>query len=140
MGCYKDDGLAVSKLTKKQTEAVKKKMCATFRKFGLEITIEANKKTVQFLDVEFDLEKDIFKPYLKPGDSPLYVNSKSNHPPSILKNIPKSINRRLSNLSSNEQVFKSVAPKYQEALDKAGYKFKLTFKPQETRKPSKKLI
>ena len=44
MGCYKDDGLAVSKLTKKQTEAVKKKMCATFRKFGLEITIEANKK------------------------------------------------------------------------------------------------
>ena len=73
MGCYKDDGLAVSKLTKKQTEAVKKKMCATFRKFGLEITISQN-KTVQFLDVEFDLKKNIFKPYLKPGDSPLYVN------------------------------------------------------------------
>ena len=48
LGCYKDDSLAVSKLTSKQTETLKKKMCATFRKFGLEITIEANKKQSNF--------------------------------------------------------------------------------------------
>ena len=103
LGCYKDDGLAISKLTKKQTEALKKKMCATFRKFGWEITIEANKKSVQFLDVEFNLENNTYKPYIKPGDIPLYVNAKSNHPPSVLKNIPEAVNRRLSNLSSDEK-------------------------------------
>ena len=65
LGCYKDDGLAVSKLTSKQTETLKKKMRATFRKFGLEITIEANKKTVQFLNVEFHLETSQYRPFLK---------------------------------------------------------------------------
>ena len=80
-------------------------MWATFRKFGLEITIEANKKTVQFLDVEFNLEKYTYKPFIKPGDIPLYVNAKSNHPPSVLKNIPEGVNRRLSNLSSDENMF-----------------------------------
>ena len=138
LGCYKDDGLAVSKLTKKQTETLKKKMCATFRKHGLKITIEANKKTVQFLDVELNLEKNTYKPYLKPGDTPLYVNAHSNHPPSVLKNIPEWINRRLSNLSSDEQMFNSVAPVYQEALRKAGYNFKLTYNPQKAKNRSKK--
>ena len=113
-------------------------MCATFRKFGLEITIEANKKIVQFLDVELNLENNTYKPYLKPGDIPMYVNSKSNHPPSILKNIPEGINRRLSNLSSDEQMFKSVAPVYQEALNKAGYNFKLRYNPQKIKNSSKK--
>ena len=133
LGCYKDDGLAVSKLTSKQTETLKKKMCATFRKFGLEITIEANKKTVQFLDVEFHLETSQYRPFLKPGDTPLYVNVNSNHPPSILKNIPEAVNRRLSNLSSDEEMFRSVTPIFQEALNKAGYKFKLTYKPQKSK-------
>ena len=138
LGCYKDDGLAISSLTKKQTETLKKKMCATFRKYGLEITIEANKKTVQFLDVEMNLETNTYKPYLKPGDTPLYVNANSNHPPSILKNIPEGINRRLSSLSSDENMFNSVAPIYQEALDKAGYKFKLKYKPEQTKNRAKK--
>ena len=57
------------------------------------------------------------------------INAQSNHPPSIIKNIPLSINRRLSALSSNERMFKSVSPIYQEALDKAGYKFQLKFQP-----------
>ena len=132
LGCYKDDGLAISKLTKKQTETLKKK-------FGLEITIDANKKIVQFLDIELNLETNSYKTYLKPGDTPLYVNASSNHPPSILKNIPEGINRRLSNLSSDEKMFKSVAPVYQEALNKAGYKFQLKYKPQKAKnRPQKR--
>ena len=113
-------------------------MCATFRKFNLEITIEANKKSVQFLDVELNLETNSYKPYLKPGDVPLYVNARSNHPPSVLKNIPEGINRRLSNLSSDENMFNSVAPIYQEALNKAGYNFKLCYKPQKGKNSPKK--
>ena len=130
LGIYKDDCLGVSKSTPRQIEAMKKKICTTFRKYGLDITIEVNKKSVQFLDVEFDLENDTHKPFIKPGDSPTYVHAQSNHPPSILRNIPEAINRRLSNLSSDEQMFLSVAPVYQEALDKSGYKFKLQYMPQ----------
>ena len=81
IGCYKDDGLGVSSSTPRQVESIKKKICETFRKFGLKITIEANKKIVQYLDVELNLEKGSFRPYIKPGNTPLYVHMKSIHPP-----------------------------------------------------------
>ena len=110
----------------------------TYNKFGLEIRIQTNKKSVQFLDVEFNLENETYKPFLKPGDNPLYVHIHSNHPPSIIKNIPEAINKRLSSLSSNEEMFNSVAPIYQEALRKSGYTYKLHFNPQVTHNPSKK--
>ena len=128
-GSYKDDGLAACRATPRVTEQYKKQICETFRKLGLQITIEANKKSVQFLDAEFNLEEGSFKPFLKPGDKPVYVNAKSNHPPAILRNIPKSINRRLSALSSDVDKFNSVSPIYQEALNKAGYNFQLEYNP-----------
>ena len=82
----------------------------------MSITVETNKTVVQFLDVEFNLQNESFKPYIKPNDVPLYVHQQSNHPTSVLKNIPAAINRRISALSSNEEMFMSVAPLYQEAL------------------------
>ena len=71
----------------------------------------------------------IFKPYSKPNDQHLYVNTKSNHPPNIPKNIPEAVNERLSNISSNEEVFKKAAKDYQGPLNEAGYKYELSFKP-----------
>jgi hypothetical protein len=47
----------------------------------------------------------------------------------VLKNIPASINRRISALSSNEEMFLSVAPLYQEAINNAGYNYKLKYDP-----------
>ena len=137
-GSYKDDGLALTRASARQTENIKKKICGLFQSFGLSITIEANKKQVQFLDAEFDLTLGTYKPYLKPGDTPLYVHSQSNHPPSILKNIPESIQKRLSALSSNENIFNEVAPIYQEALKKSGYNFQLKYIPPNPEKRSKK--
>ena len=119
-------------------KTVKKKISDTYNKFGLEITIQTNKKSVQFLHVEFNLENETYKPFLKLGDNPLYVHVHSNHPPSIIKNIPEAINKRLSSLSSNEEMFKSVAPIYQEALRKSGYTYKLHFNPQVTHNLAKK--
>ena len=104
---------------------------------GLKVTVDANKKVVQYLDVELNLIDESFKPFLKPNDHPLYVNVGSNHPPSILTNIPKAVNKRLSLLSSNENMFKSVAPIYQEALKNAGYKHTLTYQPTESAKNKK---
>ena len=108
-GIFRDDGLGVSSATPRQFENIKKKICETYRKHGLSITVEANKTVVQFLDVEFNLEKDTFKPFIKPNDVPNYVHHQSNHPPSVLKNIPAAINRRISALSSSEEMFESVA-------------------------------
>ena len=96
---------------------------------GLKITIEANNKIVDFLDVSLDLQRNIYKPFLKPNNPLLYVHRDSNHPPSILKNIPESINRRLSELSKNEDVFNEAAPQYQNALKNSGYNFELKFNP-----------
>ena len=130
LGIYRDDGLAVSTKTARETEKLKKKMAEIFKKHNLNITIEANKKRVEFLDVYFDLEKEEYGPYLKPNGAPIYVNAKSNHPPKILENIPKGVNRRLSSISANKEVFDQAAPLYQEALRKAGYQFQLEFEEQ----------
>ena len=70
----------------------------------MKITITANLKIV-----DFDLNMGTFNPYSKPNDKHLYLNTKSNHPPNIPKNIPEAVNERLSNISSNEEVFKKAA-------------------------------
>ena len=49
VGIYRDDGLGVCDLTPRGVEKIKKQMSAIFRKHKLEIIIEANKKSVEFL-------------------------------------------------------------------------------------------
>ena len=74
---------------------------------------------------------------MKPSSTPLYVHSQSNHPPSILKNIPESINKRLSNISSNKELLDEVSPPYQKALQKSGYNYKLKYEPQNKQRNNK---
>ena len=103
-------------------ELTKKKLCAIFKDNGLNITAEANRKDVNFLDINLNLDTGIYRPYMKPNDSPLYVNKNSNHPRGILENIPHSVNRRLSMISSNKEVFDLASPPYQDALRKSDLK------------------
>ena len=131
IGLYRDDGLAVLDQTPQKIEKIKKEICKVFAKNNLRITIEANKKVVNFLDVTLDLTTEKYKPYSKPIATPLYVHSKSNHPPCIIKNIPEAINKRLSEISSDADTFKEAAPPYQQALQKSGYSYTLKFTPQK---------
>ena len=55
------------------------------------------------------------------------MHKKSNHPPSILKNIPDSINKRLSEISSDRHCFDNAKTVYQEALNKSGYNYNLSY-------------
>ena len=135
-GLYRDDGLGVSKATPRQTDLIKKKLCTIFSKNGLRITIEVNKPTVNFLDVTLDLKNGTHRPFSKPGNIPLYVNSKSNHPPRIIQNIPKSINQRLSEIPSDKESFEQAAPLYQNALHISGYNHTLSFSSQSARPSS----
>ena len=126
-GCYRDDGLLVTHARPQEIENQKKKLCELFSRHGLSIEATANVKVIDFLDVLFDLNKNIFAPYRKPGDSPKYVHDKSDHPRKILKNVPVSVQKRLSGISSNEEVFRAAAPTYQRALNEAGYDHILTY-------------
>ena len=94
---------------------------------GLSITIEAYLQIVQYLDVEFDLRNGQYRPFRKPNSVPLYINCSSNHPPSVLKQVPDSIARRLSDISSSEEVFKQAAPAYQTALRNSGFDKNLSY-------------
>ena len=96
---------------------------------NLKITCDINRTPVNFLDITLDLKTSIYKPFIKPGDKPLYVNAESNHPPAILKNIPIGINKRISEISANQEVFDLASPLYQAELDRCGYTHQLKYSP-----------
>ena len=83
-GLYRDDGLAAFNKSPREIENIKKHICRTFSDHNLKITIEANKKCVNYLDITLDLKSRTYKPFTKPRNIPQYVNSHSNHPPSVL--------------------------------------------------------
>ena len=72
-------------------------------------------KTVNFLDITFDLQSNVYKPYRKANDKPTYINKSSNHPRSILKQLIKSIEKRLSETSSSKDIFDKSLKLYQDA-------------------------
>ena len=138
IGLYRDDGLAVFKnISGPESERIKKNFQSLFKKYGLEIIIECNKKVVDFLDVTFNLKDGTYKPYQKPDNKISYINVQSNHPPNIIKQLPKTIEQRLSNNSSNETIFNKAAPLYEKVLSEAGYDVKLKYNPNKKTKQKK---
>jgi len=96
IGLYRDDGLAVFKNVRgPESERIKKLLQALFKKNGLEIVIESNKKIVDYLTITLNLNDSTYKPYHKPTTNIQYLYTQSDHPPSIIKQIPKSIEKRL---------------------------------------------
>ena len=80
---YRDDALGVLKMTPRQADLMKMKICKIFKANKLSITIEVNLKVVNFLDITLDLNSGVYKPYMKPNDNPIYIHTKSNHPPAM---------------------------------------------------------
>jgi hypothetical protein len=130
-GLYRDDGLAVfKKKSGPQMEQIKKHIVEIFKSNDLNISIKCNMKIVNYLDVTLNLIDCTFKPYFKPDNLLTYIHAESNHPPSIIKQIPHSVELRLSTNSSNEKIFQKTTPLYTEALLKSGYKCTLSFQPK----------
>ena len=74
------------------------------------------------MDVTFDLLDGMYKPFKKPNDQLQYVNTASNHPPQVLKQLPSSLSYRLSNNSLNKQVFDMLKNEYEKTLRESVYK------------------
>ena len=121
VGLYRDDGATAQILSKKQADRTRKDIIAIFKSCGFTITVEINLPRKDMLDVTFDLPSGKYWPYRKPNNEPLYIHSKSNHPPSILKHLPKNINDRLSSISCDEAEFDKAKPAYEQALKNSGF-------------------
>ena len=138
LGLYRDDGLAICYSSPRQCENVKKQIVEIFKQEGLDVTADANMDKVDFLDVTLDIIDGTYKPFLKPGNNPVYVNVGSNHPLSVLRAIPSGVNKRLNCLSSDEKVFNEIIGPFQTALNEAGHNFKLFFYPELKSNKNKK--
>ena len=110
-----------------QSEKVKKELQVLFKKFGLNLIIECNKTTVNYPDITLNLLDGTYKPYQEPENTLQYIHKESNHPPYIIKQIPITIETRLS--KSNETVFRHAVKDCEKALKKSGYNVKLQYKP-----------
>ena len=130
VGLYRDDGLAVVN-TRSGRLCVKerKELISTFNDLGLKITILTNQQRSNFLDLTFDLTNGTYKPYRKPNDEPININRSSNHPPSIIRELPHSVNRRINVLSCNKEAFDEAAQTYNNALKHSNFNTQLKHEP-----------
>ena len=108
-----------------QAEKIKKHFQSIFRKNNLSIIVKCNLKIVDYLDT--NSFHGSYKPFHKPGSEINYIHRESNHPPSIIKQLPLSVESRLSKLSSDENVFIQAASVYQEALKRVGFNHKVRY-------------
>ena len=128
VGLYRDDGLVLLRNTSgPQSERTRKDITREFKKQGLDITISTNLKICNFLDVTLNLKDGTYYPYRKPNNETLYVNTNSNHPPTIIKHLPSAVGRRISDISSNKELFNKAKPHYENALRQSGHGEELTY-------------
>ena len=87
---YRDDSLGMFKnMSWPEVKKKEKITCEIFENKGLSITVKLNLKTADFLDIHFDIVKEIYH----------YINKKSNHAQPILQQLSKSISKRISEIS-----------------------------------------
>ena len=143
-GLYRDDGLIYPENANGSLiSKIEKALYRIFKRYQLKIAKEQKGHTVNFLDVTLSTDGS-HKPYMKPNSSLKYVNKASNHPPSIPKNIPSSVQKRLTTIS--KEVFNEAKSDYEGALGDAGYSEQLAYdndnhsKLHSTRKRRRRIV
>ena len=103
-GLYKDDGLLAIQGSGPEIEKIKKSIVALFK--GMDMCIEIGNTCVRtdYLDIIIDLENDTYEPFTKENSTIQYIDKGSNHPPVVLRNLLKMIEKRISNLSCSKIV------------------------------------
>ena len=81
---------------------------------------------LDYLDVTLNVSDGLYKHFYQTSNSAInHIHRKSNHPRSIIKQLPLSLESRLSKLISDENAFVGAASVYQEPLKRVGYNHKL---------------
>ena len=84
-------------------EEIKKHPQKVFQNNGLDVIIKCNMKIVNYLDVTFSLNNSTYRPFQRQNNITQYIEMEPNHPPNIIKQIPKTIKKHLFQLSYNEE-------------------------------------
>ena len=117
IGLYRYDGLGIFKnMSGPEVERNKKDLMRIFESTGLSITVKTNLKIPNFLNIHFEIKDNIYQPYKKLNDEPLYINKNSNHPLTDIKQILKAISKQVSDISSSREIHDQNISYYQDAF------------------------
>ena len=119
-------------------EKVKQQVVEVFHQFGLKVKATANARVCNFLDITLDLSNEVHRPYIKPGTHLEYVHVHSNHPRHVTKHAVSETGKRLSLLSSNQEIFDAAKEPFVDALKRAGHKEQIAYDPNKGRKQTNK--
>ena len=132
VGLYRDDGLGILKnMSGSEMDRTRKNLTKIFQECGLSIVCKINLTSVDFLDVRFDMKLGTYARYRKPSSDPIYIHKHSNHPQNILRDLLKSISKRISDFSSNEEIFNNHISIYQQALKNSGFNNDLIYRQSQ---------
>ena len=97
-GLCRDDSFAtVNSCSGPVLDRMRKDIISIFKNEGLSITIETHLIETDFLYATFNALTGKYFPFRKVNNKPLYINAKSNHPYTIIKELHKIINNRFQN-------------------------------------------
>ena len=104
VGLCREDGLgAINNANGLKLHRIRKDIIVLFKEEGLSIIMKTNTFLFKRLTIH-TLHQCIF-----------------NHPPTIIKQLPKTINKRISDLSCNKEEFGKVKSVYETALKVSGH-------------------
>ena len=118
-------------------------MISLFKDEGLSITFDTNLIETDVLDFSFNLNTEKYFFSKKPNNTLIYIHSKSNHPRSIIKQLPSMTNKRISSISCKGTKFNKAKIMYETALKNSGSQATIKFeKPSQNkrRNRNKKVI
>ena len=122
IGLYRDVGLGIFRyMSVPEVERKKKDLIRIFKSNGLSITVKTNLKVADFLDIHFEIIQGIYQPYKKSNDEPLDINKNFHHPPTVIKQIPKAISQRISDISWSKEIYDQNIRFYKDVLKHSGY-------------------
>lgn len=125
-GLYRNDCLIVTHdLNGHKLDKLKKNLITFSQRTGLQITININLTSVDFLDNNLDLQLNKFKPHLKPNEKLCYISKESNHLAVTLTTLVNNVRTWIPSISSDEVAFQNAAPYYNSALRRRGFSEKI---------------
>ena len=131
-GLYHYDGLIiVDKSALKKCDGIRKRWHRLFGEFGFRLDMQTDLKIADYLDVTLNLYNGTVSLFRKMNQDLRYVGRGSNHPIQVFKHIPKGIEHRLLNNSSNKEIFERSKQEYEEASKNDGYWIKLEYRDRE---------
>ena len=123
-----------------EVEKLKKKFQKLFKEKDLDIIVQCHLKITNYLHITLNLNV-LYRPYRNPNEETNYIHVNSDHPPSIIKEIPWSIEKRLSILSLSKNIFQESAIYYKKCLKtvdiKASYNINNQKKTIKTKRKEK---